>query len=102
MPICGIQNRVNLGTLGGKRTNWVSRRRVTREKKRLAAAAAEVSRASVAALARFGHPCFTAEFLECSGFLPNLAQAAVFQIVEMQAWNDPGRMAGERVTFGRD
>ncbi len=91
-----------LGRCGARVTNRVGRRRVTGQKKRLAAATAEVSRAAIAALAGFGHPFFAAEFLERFRFLPNLTQAAVFQIVEMQARNDLGRMAWKRVAVWRD
>src|SRR5260370_42584464 len=58
--------------------------------------------AAVAGLARFLHPIFSTEFLECGGVFPDFAQAAVFHVFEGQAGNDLRGVAWERIAAWGD
>src|SRR5262249_31540682 len=63
-PIRSGNNCVDLWALRSQGTHRISSCCVAGQKERLAAAAAEVSRAAVTAPAWFRHPFFTAKFLE--------------------------------------
>src|SRR5271163_1093451 len=75
---------------------------VSGEQKSLAAAAAEILLAAIAGAAGFGHPLFTAKFLEGCGTLPDPTERVVADIIEAHAWNHSCRMTGQRAACGID
>jgi len=96
------QDGVDFWTLRRKRTNGISRRRISGKKERLAAAAAEVLFAAIAGFARRLHPGLPAKFLKRRGLFPNLPQRTVLYIFKVHAGNDLRSVAGKRAAIRGD
>lgn len=90
---CG-KGSVDKGTLRRERADGIGGGGISCEEKGLAAAAAEILGAAVAGFAGFVHPVFTAEFLKCFAGFPDFLYGFFFHIVEAQAGNDAGGVAG--------
>jgi len=83
--------------IGRQRTDWVSGACIAREEESLAAAAAEVLRSAVTALARSRHPLFPAKPLKSCGLSPDPLHRVLANVVELYARDDSSGLTRQRL-----
>src|SRR6187455_1522320 len=81
--------------LRGQRARGVGGGGVAGKVEGLAAAATKIDFPTLAALARLGHPSFASECSEGGGVMPDFVERALLHVVEAEARQGVGQMAGQ-------